>query len=303
MSELLPDRWLGEAAAIATAVLWTLSTLAWTSAGKHVGALAVSFIRLLLTCLFLVPHEMLARGSVVPLDADPRTWWLLAVSGLCGFFLGDICLFKALLLIGPRLALLAQPLVPPVVALISWTVLGDPLSARQWAAMFITLVGVVWVVLEKPNEANNPYPRQHRALGVGLVMLSVLGQAVGWILSKEAIGQYDAVSATYIRVIGALAGYAVFISVLGRWRQMLMALKNLRAMFVMTLGAFVGPFLGVVLSLEAVRRCHAGVVTTIVATMPVIVLPLVVIFYREKVSLRAVIGAVVSVLGVALLVL
>ncbi len=303
MGDLLPDRWLGEAAAIATAILWTLSTLAWTSAGKHIGALAVSFIRLWLTCLFLVPYEIITRGSVVPLDADPRTWWLLVVSGLCGFFLGDICLFKALLLIGPRLSLLAQPLVPPVVAVISWTVLGDPLSIRQWAAMLVTLTGVVWVVLEKPNDVTHPYPRQHLGLGVGLVMLSVLGQAVGWIFSKEAIGQYDAVSATYIRVIGAIAGYAVFVTLLGRWQQMLLATRNLRAMLVMTLGAFVGPFLGVVLSLEAVRRCHPGVVTTIVATMPVLVLPLVVVFYREKVSLRAVVGAVVSVLGVALLVL
>lgn len=303
MGDSFPDKWLGEAAAIGTAVLWTLSTLAWTSAGRHVGALAVSFIRLLLTCLFLAPYEMLARGSPLPPDADARTWWLLCMSGLCGFFLGDVCLFKAFLVIGPRLSLLAQPLVPPVVAVISWIVLGDPLSLRQWVAMFVTLAGVVWVVLEKPDEATHCYSRQQLATGLLLAMLSVVGQAVGWILSKQAIGQYDAVSATYIRVIGAIGGYVVLVTLLARWQQMLLAMRNLQAMMIMTAGSLVGPFLGVIFSLEAVRRCHAGVVTTIVATMPVLILPLVVVFYREKVSLRAVVGAIVSVLGVALLVL
>ena len=51
----------------------------------------------------------------------------------------------------------------------------------------------------------------------------------------------------------------------------------------------------------ALRNCHAGVVATIVNTMPVIVLPLVIILYRERVSARAALGALVAVLGVALL--
>jgi drug/metabolite transporter (DMT)-like permease len=53
----------------------------------------------------------------------------------------------------------------------------------------------------------------------------------------------------------------------------------------------------------AVRHCPAGVVSTIIATMPVLILPGVILFYREKVSLRAAGGAVLSVVGVALLML
>jgi 5-methyltetrahydrofolate--homocysteine methyltransferase len=44
---------IGELAALATAVLWTLSSLAWTSAGRYVGALQVSFVRLLITSALL----------------------------------------------------------------------------------------------------------------------------------------------------------------------------------------------------------------------------------------------------------
>ena len=84
---------------------------------------------------------------------------------------------------------------------------------------------------------------------------------------------------------------------------MLAAARNARAMAVVAFGALVGPFVGVVMSLIALRHCHAGVVATIISTMPVLILPFVILLYHEKVSLRALGGAILSILGVALLVL
>lgn len=76
---------IGELAAVGAAVLWTLSTLAWTSSGRRIGALAVSFHRLMITCVFLLLHGGLARGCWLPTDADGRTWLILGLSGLTGF--------------------------------------------------------------------------------------------------------------------------------------------------------------------------------------------------------------------------
>ena len=104
---------IGELAAVGAAVLWTLSTLAWTSSGRRIGALAVSFHRLMITCVFLLLHGGLVRGYWLPTDADGRTWLILGLSGLMGFFVCDLCAFKALLMIGPRLTLLLQAPPPP----------------------------------------------------------------------------------------------------------------------------------------------------------------------------------------------
>ncbi len=41
----------GELAAVATALLWTLSTLAWTSAGRRIGVVSVRVIRLVIATL------------------------------------------------------------------------------------------------------------------------------------------------------------------------------------------------------------------------------------------------------------
>jgi len=294
---------LGELAAIGTAFLWTLSALAWTSAGKDMGALAMSFIRLVVTCVFLSIYGQISRGMALPLDADGETWLLLATSGIFGFFIADVCLFKAFLLIGPRLALLLQLLSPPLSAIIAWTFLGDKLLLKDWIGMGITITGVIWVILEQPETPEEHRRRRHMARGIFLAVVSAVSGAVGLVFSKKGIGSYDAAAATYIRVIGALAGYSILLTLVWRWPAVFRAVCLRRAMGILTCGVFVGPFLGVILCMVALRYCHAGVVSTIINTMPVLILPFLIVIYHEKVSLRAAGGAVLSVVGVAILVL
>ena len=294
---------LGELAAIGTAFLWTLSALAWTSAGKDMGALAMSFIRLMVTCVFLSIYGQIFLGSALPLNADGQTWLLLATSGFFGFFIADLCLFKAFLLIGPRVSLLIQSLTPPLSAIMAWIFLGDKLLLKDWIGMAITLSGVVWVILERPETPEEHRRRRHIARGVFLAVVAAVSGAVGLVFSKKGIGNYDAAVATYIRVIGALAGYAVLLTLVWRWPVVFRAVRRAKAMGILMFGSFVGPFLGVILCMVSLRYCHAGVVSTIINTMPVLILPFIIVLYHEKVSLRAGGGAVLSVLGVAMLVL
>jgi drug/metabolite transporter (DMT)-like permease len=292
----------GELAALGTALLWTLSTLAWTSAGRHVGALAVCFVRLLLACVFLAIYGGLSRGQWWPSGASLQTWAVLGVSGVAGFFLADLLVFKSLLLIGPRLTLLLQSFTPPLAAQFSWLLLGDRLSGWQWLAMGVTLTGVVWVVLERPNGAVE-HDLRRIVQGIILSVLGAVVAALALVLSKMGLGDYDAASATFIRVLGGIAGMAPLVTLGRRWPSVLDSIRHPRAVPMIVIGTFLGPFAGVILYMIAVRHCPAGVVSTIIATMPVLVLPGVILLYGEKVSLRAAGGAVLSVAGVALLML
>ncbi len=192
---------LGELAAIGTAVLWTLSALAWTSAGKSMGALPMSFIRLLVACVYLSVYGTVVRGLPLPLDADADTWLLLAGSGFFGFFIADVCLFKAFLLIGPRLSLLLQTLSPPLAQIIAWIFVGDKLVTKDWMGMAISLAGVIWVLLEQPEVPAEQERHQNMGRGVLLALISAVAGAIGAFLSKIGIGNYDAAGATYIRVL------------------------------------------------------------------------------------------------------
>ena len=292
---------IGELAAVGAAVLWTLSTLAWTSSGRRIGALPVSFHRLMITSVFLVLYGGLVRGRWLPTDADGRTWLILGLSGLMGFFVCDLCAFKALLMIGPRLTLLLQALSPPTAAILSWIVMGETLLARQWVAMGITLGGITWVVLERQAGTGAERGRRPSAAGVLLAVVAALTQAIAMMLSRQGIGQYDAVAATFIRVLAAIPGYVVLLTVVGRWPAVFAAVRDARAMAIVTVGCIVGPFLGVAVCMVALRHSPTGVVATIVNTMPVLILPFAILMYRERVSFRAAAGALVTVIGVGLM--
>lgn len=299
---------LGELASLATAILWTVSSIFFTSAGKRIGALPVSFLRIVIACVLLVACTPLAAGRWLPTDADGRAWLLLGISGFLGFFLCDVCLFKAMLLIGPRRVLLIFSLTPPIAALASF-VIGDALSLRSWVAMAITLAGVAWVVLERPNhDEEPPIPgmsllKAHRC-GVALALFATATSAIGMVVSREVMLDYHNVAgATLIRALAALPGYVVLTTAWRRWRVLFLVLRDPPARTALGIGSVLGSFGGSLLMMVGLRYSSAGVVTTITATMPVLILPLSIAVYHERISFRAVAGAVVAVAGVALLML
>jgi drug/metabolite transporter (DMT)-like permease len=294
---------IGELAAGATALLWTLSVLFSTYAAERVGTMAVCFIRPVMAFGLLMIYGQTVRGMWLPGDAALRTWCLMGASGLFGFLICDLCLFKATLLIGPRLSVLLYSLSPPIAAVVAWLCIGDTLRLRHWAAMAVTLAGVLWVILEQPYHDDHPRGRPHWKLGVLLGCLSALTNGIGYVFSKNGIGDYDAGAATQVRLVVAISGYVILITLWRRWPAMLAAVRHRRAMGAMTAGAILGPFTGVTLSLIALRLAPTGIVATIIATMPVLILPFSILLHREKVSLRAAVGAVIAVVGVAMLTL
>ncbi len=206
---------------------------------------------------------------------------------------------KAFLLIGTRRSLLIQSLVPPVTALCSWAWLGEILVLRQWLGMLVTMAGVVWVLRERAEDRACP-PQAWRS-GVALALLAAVAQSVGFVLTKQGLGDSDVMAATLIRILGGIAGYIPLVTVLGRWKAVSRAVLEARPMAIVVAGSIIGPFWGVALSLVALRHCPAGVATTIFNTTPVLILPFAVFVYRERLTLRAVVGALVAVGGVALI--
>jgi drug/metabolite transporter (DMT)-like permease len=292
---------LGELAALATAGCWTITAMVFESAGKRVGSLSVNFIRLFFAAILLGAYGAFTRGAPVPFDADAEAWGWLALSGIVGLTFGDLCLFRALVLIGARLSLLLMSLVPPMTALLGWLVLGERLDAMDGLGMALTVGGVVYVVVERRPAGDPVSGRRDRRIGVILGLGGALGQAAGLILSKLGMKSYDAFSATQIRVIAGMLGFALIFFVVGWWPRVAAALRDGRAMATIGAGAIFGPFLGISLSLVAVQNTEAGAAATIMAIVPVLIIVPSVLIKKEKVSPRAVLGALVAVAGVAVM--
>jgi drug/metabolite transporter (DMT)-like permease len=290
----------GELAALGTAVCWTTSSLAFSAAGRRIGSLSLNLVRLAMAFAFLVVACWIRRGLPLPTDATPRAWGWLLLSGTVGFVLGDLCLFRALLLVGPRIAMLIMSLAPPITAVLGWVWLGERLAWMDVVGMALTLSGIAWVVSEQRSD-RGAAPAAHAPAGIALALLGAIGQAVGLVLSKLGMGDYDPFAATQIRVIAGMAGFALLFFALRWWGRFFESLRHPSAMGFAALGAFAGPFLGVSLSLVAIQRTQTGIAATIMALVPVLIIPAVMVLHREQVSARAAFGALVAVAGVAVL--
>jgi drug/metabolite transporter (DMT)-like permease len=66
-------------------------------------------------------------------------------------------------------------------------------------------------------------------------------------------------------------------------------------------GAFVGPFLGIWLSLIAIQLTRLGIAATLMALPPVLLIPIEYFVYKKPISLRGMVGTAVAIAGVALI--
>lgn len=290
---------LGETAALLTAICWSFTSISFESACKRVGALAVNFLRLSLAFLFLGILLTVSQGHFLPFKVSGHAWFWLSLSGIIGFVLGDYCLFQAYVEVGARVAMLIMALVPPITAIIGWFFLGETLTAVQIIAMIMTISGIASVVLEKKaNENHLSFAKPVK--GILLALGGAVGQAVGLIFSKYGMGGYNAFAATQIRVIAGIFGFGLILLLQKRGALLRIALHDKIALQRIGLGAFFGPFLGVSLSLYAVQHTVAGVASTIMAIVPVLIIPFSIILLKEKVTLKEILGAFLAVGGVTL---
>lgn len=299
------QNYFGETAAILTAVFWTVTSLAFESAGKKVGSLSVNLIRLIIAFFFIGIYSFVVRGHFFPTDATAYNWQWLSLSGLIGFVIGDLLLFQALVVIGARISMLVMALAPPFAALIGWLVLNETLSLMNWLGMVVTLSGIVLVILKREVKEENgivvkKLKSGYSIQGILLALGGAVGQAAGLVVSKLGMGDYDAFSSSQIRVLTGIAGFVVILTIFKRWPRFQAAIKNFSAMKRITLGAFFGPFLGVSFSLLAVQHTRAGIAATLMSISPVLIIGPSVILFGERINWKEILGALITVTGVAL---
>jgi drug/metabolite transporter (DMT)-like permease len=300
---------IGETAALCTSVLWTVTSIFFASASRRIGALSVNAYRIVVAVILLGSTHLIAFGTLGP-SANNAQWFYMALSGIIGLALGDFGYFSSLALIGPRRGVLLMSMAPIFSALSAYLVLGEMLDLWAIIGIAITLSGVSVAVLEREEESGEAsLPKRQKRLGVLFGLGGSLGQGIGLVISKYGMiaaaddpsAPLNPLSATLIRMLSATFCIWLFVIVAGRLSQVVESSKDGKAIRRTIGGAATGPFLGVWLSMVAVTYTAAGVAATLMSLMPVMVIPLVWIIYRQRTSWRGILGAGIAVVGVAIL--
>ncbi len=287
----------GEIAGIVTAICWTATAIFFQQASRRIGSLVVNLLRLILAAVFYSIYSKLFVGAFVP-HVSVHAWTYLSISGLIGFVLGDFFLFKSYEYISSKTTMLVFTLSTPIAAVLSWVMLNEHLNFINIVGMSVVLLGVGLVILYRKSDDEQHH--KHVNLGVLYAALGAFGQGVGSVFSKIGMDDCDPFVASQVRVLVGVVGFLVVITLMKRWGKVKLGFSDKKGLGLTTLGAFTGPFLGVGLGMVAIKMIPVGVASTLMSTMPVFILIPSVVFLKEKLTFREVIGAVIAVGGIVI---
>ena len=318
-------KFLGEFISLGVAFSWTIAALASEIGSKRLGVLVMNVWRLGLALLFSAVLLWFTFGQPYPVYAGGTTWlWLLA-SGVVGYFFGDWCLFNSYLTIGSRMGQLFMTLAPMFAALSAWIMIGQTLSWTALLAMSVTLLGIGITILGRDEH-------HHVALGLPLkgILYGIgagLGQGVGLVLSKIGVDHYTQDIASHlstqstdftpltshlsplivlpfasnmIRCVAGLACFTAWLFLSGRIGRMRESIHDGKGLLATVIAVFSGPFIGVGFSLMAVQYTAAGIASTIMALTPILILLPSRWLFHQPITIKGIVGAVISVVGVSL---
>lgn len=304
--------------------MWTITALVSEIATKRIGVMAANVWRLLAAMICSALLMLVTTGEWWPVYADNATWIWMLLSGFIGYFLGDWCLFNSYLVIGSRYGQLFMTLAPVAAALSGMMLLGQHLSMMNIIAMMVVLIGIAIAIMpDKKKEdtssagsdtkKNGSLPLKGILFGIG----AGVGQGLGLVISKIGMNAYEeslslnlVADATWndmmpfsANMIRCIAGFVCFMA----WTMLRHETGDLKKIFhdrkaaaALSTAVMFGPFLGVGISLIAVQYTAAGIASTLMALTPIIIILPSYWIFRQPITAKGIIGAVISVAGGAL---
>lgn len=291
----------GELAALGTAVMWSLTAVFFSYSGRRVGSQVVNRSRLLFAFAFLTIAHLIVEGTLFPWGTEPFRWFWFALSGILGLVLGDTFLFRAYVMIGPRLSMLLMSTVPIYSVIFGWFLFGEQVTPVEMVGILLAVGGIGWVVTEKRAGQTVVENKQYRK-GILFGLAGALGQVANLVTARYGlVGGFSTVSATIIRILVAIIVLWGIAALTRQVRYTFEQWRDPKAFKAIVAGSFVGPFLGIWLSLIAVQNARLGIASTLMALPPILLVPIEYLAYGQRVSRRGILGTAVAIAGVALL--
>lgn len=288
-------------AALAAALTWAFAGIVSANPAKALGALAFNRIRMVMVFAMLAAWTLVSGGWTT---LSHGVAWPLILSGFIGIFIGDTALFLTMNRLGPRRTAILFSLNAPMSVALGWLVLGETLQTQTLLGIAITIGGVILaIVYGKRKDQLHNWESVTGALWVGVLLglAAALAQSIGALIARPIMETgIDPVAASMVRVgVAALCLLAI-----GFYPH-----KALRPQTALTmpligqvaLSGLLGMGVGMTLLLFALRGGEVGIITTLSATTPAMMLPILWWRTKEAPAAGAWVGAALVIIGSALI--
>ncbi len=303
-------QYIGEIISIGVAFSWTATALLSEFGSKRMGNLTLNLMRMVITLVFSCILFWAVGGSPLPAGASTEAYLWMLLSGLVGYVIGDFCLFQCYIIIGSKFGQLFMTLAPITAAIMAWFTLGQQIRPTAMLAMLVTLAGIAISVLGRGD--NHKVSLKLPLAGVLFAIGAAVCQGVGLVLSKIGMNQYEAslttelqswmlpFHANFFRCIAGTIGFALLMAWREGFKPLQRGMRDRKGVIAAVATTIFGPFVGVGASLLAVQYTAAGIASTLMALTPIIIILPAWWIFKQPITLKSLVGAFISVIGVSL---
>lgn len=284
---------IGILAALGSAASWSIGAVLFKELGESLSSFAMTLVKGAVSVLLLGVLTVLFGGYA---NIGREAYLYLILSGVLGIALSDTFFFSALKEVSPQTITLLFTFGQVVTVLLAVLLLGETLPLQGWAGIALIITGITIGMFSGGTEKGTSSLR-----GIILGLISILLMSFSVILTKKGLAEVSTLYATFIRMFSGTMGMllvGITTRRLGSWvtpfRDTRLMLKFALSVCVITLGGFW-------LAIVAFKYTTVAVANSLISTEPIFVLPVAAFLLKEKVTLQAVIGAVVATVGVIVL--
>ncbi len=291
-----------ELAALGAALCWTFAALLAGDLSKQLGG--ITFNRLRNVGVFIV---LLIFVSLADLWGSIQNGQLaiILLSGLIGIAVGDSFLFSAMKRLGPRRAQILYACNAPISVVLGILYLNESLSLTGVFGIVLVFSGVVAAIAwGKPSTRGKQLhlwelTEGSLMIGIGMGLMSALGQSVGAIIIKPVLDAGAHPMAVSTLRVGMSAAFlsVLFYSGRSEVKQHI----SLKQRLLSSLNGILAIGIGVSLLLYAFSIGDVGIASILSSTQAVMMLPVIWWKTRQRPSAGAWLGALLVVAGMAVI--
>ena len=290
----------GQVLALLTSLCLAENSIIFSYLGKKVGSDSTVHLRLWIATPIVIILAFVFEGNFLSTISFSSVASLL-LSGFIGFFICDSLMFWAFANWGARETMVVMTLSPVFTSVLSYLFFKEYLTILQIFAICLTIMGVIFMILgdkKSLNSSNN----KNRLKGIIFAFISSVLQAVSVILAKGALFEVGPLGSNSIRCIGGFAAVMIYtIFVRKQFSFDFHQFSNKKYLSLLVIASLTGPVLGMTMQMFAFNLAPVGLVMAIVQISPLFILFFDWVYLKKSLSFWAVVGTLISVIGVVLM--
>ena len=297
--QITPELLIGSLIGLFTAFLWAISTNVYKTQSNEATPIAIAALKMWAAMAFM-SFIVILPFRTIPFFVPFETLLILVTSVAISLVIGDIVYLIAQERIGVSYAFPIANIFPIFTYIIAIFFLSETIIISRFVGIIVAVLGVSLISREQAVSNESQNLKKFDALGIGLSLIAAFCWSLGSILLQVGVVDIEPIDANFVRM---LFGGAIFVPVVLTAINRGMPKPTKRATKIVVSVGFLGMTMGSLLYTYAVKLTGASIAALLGSTSPLFAVPISIILLKKQFSRRSIFAVLLTVFGVALVIL